>query len=58
VKQAGARGIALISFIESIAAARSFNRPHDAQPVPNGELIARGPNSGMMSADSEGDSML
>lgn len=38
----GAMGIALISFIESIAAGRAFGRPHDPRPSPDRELVALG----------------
>ena len=38
----GALGIALMSFVESIAAARSFARHGEPRPVPNRELIALG----------------
>lgn len=38
----GALGIALMSFIESIAAARSFVRQGEPPPTPNRELIALG----------------
>jgi SulP family sulfate permease len=39
---AGAAGIALMSFTESIAAARAFSAPGEPQPVPNQELLALG----------------
>ena len=38
----GAAGIALMSFTESIAAARAFARPGESRPVPNQELLAIG----------------
>jgi high affinity sulfate transporter 1 len=38
----GALGIALMAYIESIAAGRAFARHGDARPVPNQELIALG----------------
>lgn len=38
----GAAGIALMSFMESIAAARAFTRPGEARPSPNQELLALG----------------
>ena len=38
----GALGIALMSFVESIAASRSFARQGDPRPVPDRELIALG----------------
>lgn len=38
----GALGIALMSFTESIAAARAFARQADPRPVPNRELLALG----------------
>jgi SulP family sulfate permease len=38
----GALGIALMSFVESIAAARAFARQGEPRPVPNRELIALG----------------
>jgi SulP family sulfate permease len=38
----GAAGIALMSFTESIAAARAFTRPGEARPLPNKELFALG----------------
>ena len=38
----GALGIALMSFVESIAAARSFARQGEPRPVPNRELVALG----------------
>ena len=38
----GALGIALMSFTESIAAARAFARHDDPRPAPNRELIALG----------------
>ena len=38
----GALGIALMSFIESIAAGHAFTRAHDSLPVPNRELVALG----------------
>jgi high affinity sulfate transporter 1 len=38
----GAAGIALMSFTESIAAARAFAKPGEARPVPNQELLAIG----------------
>jgi sulfate permease, SulP family len=37
-----AAGIALMSFTESIAAARAFSAPNEPRPVPNRELIAIG----------------
>jgi high affinity sulfate transporter 1 len=37
-----AAGIALISFTESIAAARAFGEPHEPRPIPNQELLAVG----------------
>jgi high affinity sulfate transporter 1 len=37
-----AAGIALMSFTESIAAARAFSIPGDPQPTPNSELLAIG----------------
>jgi SulP family sulfate permease len=38
----GAAGIALMSFTESIAAARAFTRPGESRPSPNQELLALG----------------
>lgn len=38
----GAAGIALMSFTESIAAARAFAKPGESRPVPNQELLAVG----------------
>ena len=38
----GAVGIALMSFTESIAAARAFAKPGEPRPVPNQELLAIG----------------
>jgi sulfate permease, SulP family len=38
----GAAGIALMSFTESIAAARAFGGPGEPRPVPNQELLALG----------------
>ena len=38
----GAAGIALMSFAESIAAARAFAKPGDPRPFPNQELFAIG----------------
>jgi len=38
----GALGIALMSFTESIAAARAFSKPDEPRPVPNQELLALG----------------
>jgi sulfate permease, SulP family len=38
----GAAGIALMSFTESIAAARAFAAPGESRPVPNQELFALG----------------
>jgi len=38
----GAAGIALMSFAESIAAARAFAKPGEPRPVPNQELLAIG----------------
>jgi len=38
----GAAGIALMSFTESIAAARAFAKPGEPRPVPNQELLAIG----------------
>ena len=38
----GALGIALMSFVESIAAGRSFARHGDPRPLPNRELVALG----------------
>jgi SulP family sulfate permease len=38
----GAAGIALMSFTETIAAARAFSAPGEPQPVPNQELLALG----------------
>jgi high affinity sulfate transporter 1 len=38
----GALGIALMSFTESIAAARAFAVPEEPRPVPNRELLALG----------------
>jgi high affinity sulfate transporter 1 len=38
----GAVGIALMSFTESIAAARAFASPDEARPAPNRELVALG----------------
>ena len=38
----GAVGIALMSFTESIAAARAFAAPDESQPRPNRELVALG----------------
>jgi SulP family sulfate permease len=38
----GAVGIALMSFTESIAAARAFAQPDEPRPVPNRELLALG----------------
>lgn len=38
----GAVGIALMSFTESIAAARAFARPDEPRPKPNRELVALG----------------
>ena len=38
----GAAGIALMSFAESIAAARAFAKPGEPRPVPNKELLAIG----------------
>ena len=38
----GAAGIALMSFTESIAAARAFSAPGEPRPVPNQELLAIG----------------
>lgn len=37
-----AMGIALMSFVETVAAGRAFARPGDAPPVPNRELLAVG----------------
>jgi sulfate permease, SulP family len=39
---AGAAGIALMSFTESIAAARAFAKPGEPRPFPNQELLALG----------------
>ena len=39
---AGAAGIALMSFTESIAAARAFAEPGEPRPIPNHELLALG----------------
>jgi MFS superfamily sulfate permease-like transporter len=39
---AGAAGIALMSFTESIAAARAFATPGEPRPAPNQELLALG----------------
>ena len=39
---AGAAGIALMSFTESIAAARAFAKPGEPRPFPNQELLAIG----------------
>jgi SulP family sulfate permease len=39
---AGALGIALMSFTESVAAGRAFARPDDPRPSPNRELLALG----------------
>jgi sulfate permease, SulP family len=39
---AGAAGIALMSFTESIAAARAFAEPGEPRPIPNQELLALG----------------
>lgn len=38
----GAAGIALMSFTESIAAARAFAKPGEPRPLPNQELLAVG----------------
>ena len=38
----GAAGIALMSFTETIAAARAFAKPGEPRPVPNRELFATG----------------
>src|SRR5262249_59028334 len=38
----GAAGIALMSFTETIAAARAFAAPGEPRPVPNQELLALG----------------
>jgi high affinity sulfate transporter 1 len=38
----GAVGIALMSFTESIAAARAFAKPDEPRPLPNRELLALG----------------
>ncbi len=38
----GAAGIALMSFTETIAAARAFGEPGEPRPVPNQELLALG----------------
>ncbi len=38
----GAAGIALMSFTESIAAARAFAKPEEPRPLPNQELLALG----------------
>jgi sulfate permease, SulP family len=38
----GAVGIALMSFTETIAAARAFAKPGEPRPVPNQELLATG----------------
>jgi high affinity sulfate transporter 1 len=38
----GALGIALMSFTESIAAARAFAKPEEPRPLPNQELLALG----------------
>lgn len=38
----GALGIALMSFTESIAAARAFAGPGEPRPIPNRELVATG----------------
>jgi sulfate permease, SulP family len=38
----GAAGIALMSFTESIAAARAFAKPGEPRPAPNQELLALG----------------
>ena len=38
----GAVGIALMSFTESIAAARAFAKPEEPRPLPNQELLAIG----------------
>ena len=38
----GAAGIALMSFTETIAAARAFSAPGEPRPVPNQELLALG----------------
>jgi high affinity sulfate transporter 1 len=38
----GAAGIALMSFAESIAAARAFAKPGEPRPIPNQELLAIG----------------
>ena len=38
----GAVGIALMSFTESIAAARAFAKPEEPRPLPNQELLALG----------------
>jgi len=38
----GAAGIALMSFTESIAAARAFAKPGEPRPLPNQELLALG----------------
>lgn len=38
----GAVGIALMSFTESIAAARAFAKPDEPRPLPNQELLALG----------------
>ncbi|HEV8491266.1 MAG TPA: SulP family inorganic anion transporter, partial [Candidatus Angelobacter sp.] len=38
----GAAGIALMSFAESIAAARAFAKPGEPRPLPNQELLALG----------------
>ena len=38
----GAAGIALMSFTETIAAARAFSAPEEPRPVPNQELLALG----------------
>ncbi|HEY4675645.1 MAG TPA: SulP family inorganic anion transporter, partial [Candidatus Angelobacter sp.] len=39
---AGAAGIALMSFTESVAAARAFAEPGEPRPLPNQELLALG----------------
>jgi MFS superfamily sulfate permease-like transporter len=39
---AGALGIALMSFTESVAAGRAFARPDDLRPSPDRELLALG----------------